>query len=136
MELSRNLMLPQAIAAFQESVRLDPSLPEAHGHLGTALMCVGDINGALRAFKAGRARDPAHRCPDLTVNYAAALHLSGNLHAARELLEHHLTIHGATTDPEVRVVHSRQRFCPDQLRARFVTQAPGSPLPPYPMFLP
>jgi tetratricopeptide (TPR) repeat protein len=46
--------LPEALASYEHSLRLDPTLADAHYNLGRLREQLGDARGALRNFSAYR----------------------------------------------------------------------------------
>ena len=48
-----------AIAAYHDSLRLDPRQPRVQNELGTLLFEAGQVDGAIEAFKAATVADPS-----------------------------------------------------------------------------
>jgi protein O-GlcNAc transferase len=56
----RQQRLPEAIAAFREALRMDPSLADTHYNLGNTLRANGDDREALESFHRALALDGSH----------------------------------------------------------------------------
>jgi tetratricopeptide (TPR) repeat protein/predicted Ser/Thr protein kinase len=72
--------LAQAIAAFQEALRLKKDFPEAHNNLGSALEKKGDLNGAIAACN--EALRLKKDFPEAHYNLGKALYAKKNLKGA------------------------------------------------------
>jgi len=89
--LNRGLTLIQqgsvdaAIAAFQESIQIDPSMAAAHYNLGLALRQTGELQEAADAFWQALEADPQFAMA--YSNLGASLWEGGNLDQATEYLE-------------------------------------------------
>src|SRR6185312_8531360 len=60
-----------AIAQYDEALRINPNSSEAHNNLGQAILQKGDVDGAIREFK--RTLEIAPKFVDANVNIGAAL---------------------------------------------------------------
>jgi len=77
--------LPEAIASYNEALRVRPNYPEALSGLGVALKESGEIDKALVCFNEALAHKPAY--PDARNNRAGALLLKGMLRQGFEDFE-------------------------------------------------
>lgn len=82
----------EALAAFNEVLRVDPGSAEALVGQGHALSALGDLEGARQAYEAA-VRGPASRWPDLRVLTAELSLAQGDLGRADRALREELTLY-------------------------------------------
>jgi tetratricopeptide (TPR) repeat protein len=78
--------LDGALAAFRESIRLDPKNARAHNNLGNVLRDKKDLDGAVAALKEAIRLEPAY--VNAHINLGKVLSQRGEPHAALAVLEH------------------------------------------------
>jgi Flp pilus assembly protein TadD/peroxiredoxin len=88
--LAKTGQIPEARAAFEGALTLDPSLSEAHNDLGALVAQSGDLDGAIARFRQALAATPDY--PDALNNLGYALLLSGKEAEARPLYERALAL--------------------------------------------
>jgi Flp pilus assembly protein TadD len=119
----------EAIARFEEAIRLKPSLASAHNSLGVALKAAGRIDEGIARYRQALAIDPeyahAHN------NLGAALQARGNFEEA--IAEYALAVRANPTDPvphrnwaKALAIHGDAAQATGRFRAALVV-APDSP---------
>ncbi len=93
--LEQNRM-QEAAQAFQESLALDPAIPEAHNGLAGARMAAGDTSGAETEFRQAIRLNPNYA--EARHNLANVLAAAGSFNAARYQFEQALRIHPDRAD--------------------------------------
>ena len=97
-----------AVTAYRSALALKPDLPEAAINLGTALEAMGDVEGALAAWRG--ALPPANLRQVLHNQLGRVMENQGRLGASSEELRASLLITPDQPDVQQHLVHMRQRM--------------------------
>jgi tetratricopeptide (TPR) repeat protein len=94
--LARVNQLPQAIAAYEQALSIDPNLPDAQSNLATLLFQTGRIDEGTRLLEQAATAFPGR--PDIQQNLANVLLMTGQDQAAATVLRKAIALNPTDAD--------------------------------------